>query len=79
MIFVATLLLLLASILLNDNGRFTSKVANILASTLALIIGGVILSIEFGLLRGIFTLIGLFSLVGTLYTLLQSKINFETN
>lgn len=79
MIFVATLLLLLASILLNDKGRFTSHIPSIFASLLALIISGVFLSLEFGLLRGIFTLIGLFSLIGTIYTLLEYKLKFKQN
>lgn len=73
MILLSVLLVIAATILLQDKGALTQSSVKWLVSVVLLITSGVLLDMEYGTLRAVFTLIGVLSLVGTVYTLLRYK------
>lgn len=74
MIFLAVILALLAVLFFQDRGQITSSLWKRLASALLLVLSGIVLSFSYGNLRSIFILLGMLSLIGTLFTLLRYKL-----
>lgn len=73
MTFIAILATFAAIYLVQDSGAITISLVKRLLSTALLIISGIVLSIDYGTLRGVFILLALVSLLGTLFTLLRYK------
>ncbi len=74
MIFIAILAACTAIYLLQDKGEISLSSVRKSASLAISIISGVLFCVEYGALRGIFILIGVVSLLGTLFTLLRYKL-----
>lgn len=75
MTFIAIIGALLAVILLQNRGSISQKRLPKIASLGLFILSGVLLSFDYGPLRGVFILIALVSVLGTLFTLLRYKLN----
>lgn len=75
LIIIATILSFIGLFLLQDYGVLTRHKAKLLAACAVLVCSGILFSIEYGVLRGVFILIGVFSLLGTLFTLLRYKLD----
>ena len=63
-----------AIMLFQERGHITTNTMRMLLSVVLLIVSGVLFSLDYGVLRGIFILIGLVSLLGTIVTLLLYKV-----
>lgn len=74
MIVSAILLILVGIYLLENNGALTKQSTKKVASSLLLLVSVILLTIEFGTMRGIIIFIGLVSLLGSLFTLLLFKL-----
>ena len=57
-----------------ENGAISANLIKRFASLAMFIFSGVLLSLEYGTLRGVFILIGVVSLLGTIFTLLRYKL-----
>ncbi|GLX86847.1 hypothetical protein tloyanaT_31000 [Thalassotalea loyana] len=73
MILLSIVISLLGVYLMQDHGELTTNKIKQFSATVAFIVCGIVLSIEYGTLRGVFILLGLVSLVGTMFTLLRYK------
>lgn len=74
MILVALFTTFLAVYLIQKQGRIVESMPQKIMSLLMFILSGFLFSFDYGILRGIFILIGLASLFGTLFTLLRYKL-----
>jgi len=74
MVILAVLMSLLGIYLLQARGRLTTNLAKRIGAISAFVLCTALLSIEYGILRSIFIFIGLVSMAGTLYTLVQYKL-----
>ena len=72
--FFATILLFIVVFLLQDSGAPTKSRAKLAIAIGFLVASSLLYFIEYGTLRGIFILISVLSLVGTLFTLLRYKL-----
>jgi len=63
-----------AIVLFQERGHITTNSMRMLLSVVLLIVSGVLFSLDYGVLRGVFILIGLVSLLGTIVTLLLYKV-----
>lgn len=75
MIVVAILIALTAIYFAQDNGEISQSINRRLGATVFLAISGYVFYLEYGILKSVFILIGLISLLGTLFTLLRYKIS----
>lgn len=73
MILLAIVISLLGVYLMQDHGELTTNKIKQFSATVAFIVCGIVLSMEYGTLRGVFILLGLVSLVGTMFTLFRYK------
>ncbi len=73
MILLSIVISLLGVYLMQDHGELTTNKIKQFSATVAFIVCGIVLSMEYGTLRGVFILLGLVSLVGTMFTLLRYK------
>lgn len=77
MIYLATLITLISVYLIQERGVFTQSKVKHVGSIILMIAAGILLSVEYGTLRGVFIFLGLLSLVGTVFTLLRYKLTAE--
>lgn len=73
MILLSIVISLLGVYLMQDHGELTTNKIKQFSATVAFIVCGIVLSMEYGTLRGLFILLGLVSLVGTMFTFLRYK------
>ena len=73
MILLAIVISLLGVYLMQDHGELTTNKIKQFSATVAFIVCGIVLSMGYGTLRGVFILLGLVSLVGTMFTLFRYK------
>lgn len=71
---IAIAIALLGVFLMQDNGVLTQNRIKKITSGMLFLLSFVVLSMEYGALRGVFIFIGLISLLGTLFTLLLHKL-----
>ncbi len=75
LIIIATILSFIGLFLMQNNGVLTRHKTKQFAAGVVLVCSGVVFVIEYGALRGVFILIGIVSLLGTLFTLLRYKLD----
>jgi hypothetical protein len=72
--FVISLLLVLLSLwLIEKDGKISSKITKRILSLLSFFIASALLIIDYGTMRGIFVLLAMLSVTGTLFTLTNDK------
>ena len=74
MIITAIVLSLIAVYLMQDNGVFTQSLLKKISSLILFAMACIVLSFEYGTLRGVFVFIGLVSVLGTILTLLLYRL-----
>ena len=75
MTFLAIILSIVAIYFLEENNALSSKLTNWLPAILLFTGSIVLLSLDYGVMRGIFVFIGLLSLLGTIATLLPYRFS----
>lgn len=72
--FVISLLLVLLSLwLIEKDGKISPKITKRILSLLSFFIASALLIIDYGTMRGIFVLLAMLSVTGTLFTLTNDK------
>lgn len=72
--FVISLLLVLLSLwLIEKDGKISPKITKRILSLLSFFIASALLIIDYGTMRGIFVLLAMLSVTGTLFTLTNVK------
>ena len=79
MLFVAILVTTLGVLLFEEDNRLTGNIVKQLLGTSVLVLAGILFSAEYGVLRGVFILIGLISLIGTLVAIYQLKLSKQVS
>lgn len=74
MIITAVVLSLIAVYALQDHGVLTQSLLKKISSLILFVIACIVLSFEYGTLRGVFVFIGLVSVLGTIFTLLIYRL-----
>jgi|GEM_PF-4646866 len=75
MLLLASILLIISLLIVNENGQLSPQKFRWAAAIAILIVSGILFAQELGTLRAVFVLLAMGSLLGTLMTLWQWRIN----